>query len=498
MSTLGKSTSLYQSTSTEKRQRSIGSPNDDLKKDYKYNLRPRKHNAVIEEEAEEEEVAAEAEVRPRTAKTVVIATADGPPSADERSLAPSAPNLSADSSAGELNLDRQEFLRSLRASINAAERRASTVRRSISNPVPPELPSLVTFSSRPSFARHRSAKHNPHAHRRASILLQHAPMNLSSSQFSLLTTESADPALRSDNYATFLRGPRSVRLDLPRNGFTKGVTPLVVGKGTSGFQVRPSSRKTNVPQQPQSTSEEMRQKWQKLEHLRIKIIATMRSLKFWYQKYQALKDLNKRLQHEHQRVRVKTAQNVTGTLTSIAELNLHISDLRREARKQRRRLARRENKERDEAQSAIDELEGTIRTKEKALQEADDELNVLLAFQKKQPEELISEIQNTRRALEMSQASHSRQIEAMKAKFAEEEHEAEEEVMSAVMECIDLETSKLNPAYHLRLQDCQTTAFRLDREIRIQEGHLSQIASEVQLLEISRGAMRSEMSGVVC
>ncbi|KAJ3164665.1 hypothetical protein HDU88_005095 [Geranomyces variabilis] len=390
----------------------------------------------------------------------------------------------------------------------------SPIRRSRQNHTPSRTPQPQRRrhgSPTPVAAPAAAAKGRTHRQpRREAIRLVHAPVKLTNSQFDLFTSATGNTIRTGDPYARFLVGPRKVRVDVPtlneleeemraaaahqgltglKGGGLKargGTAGLTVGKGTKGFarksaKVVPVKKKYRLMRKEQFKADVF-QKWDRLEDLRIQIIARMQSLKHCHSELQVLKVENVRLRDHYNKLSKSMNSRVTEILSLNSSQNDSVMAAHRERRQQRRELqasmAAFDKAERQKRRVA----ENALRSRQKRLLDLQHEIEMLTAFQEIS---LTSSKLETEYAAALALQSHisERHAAAMAKVRAQDEsdrHDMENVFCARILALVDATQRDIPPLVRGVLRDSMRTNDRLRREIEMHAGVQEEVEADVE------------------
>ncbi|TPX68376.1 hypothetical protein SpCBS45565_g03185 [Spizellomyces sp. 'palustris'] len=387
--------------------------------------------------------------------------------------------------------EASDFIASLHASINAAaaaalESQPRDARRRQSL-LPP------TGAPNPSRPRRQKAVRRPSA-RREAIRLSHAPVKLTGSQFELFTASTGGGIRTGDPYARFLVGPRTERLQIPtveEAGRSKadrqmGAKGLTVGKAPAGGIIArsfPVTKRKRKQMQMADIKAELVSKWERLEDLRLQIIARMKSLKHYHGELQSLKDENRELKEEHQRITAEMNTRVSEILDSNDDQNRTILQVHRERKQQRAKLERDMARFHAAAAERIQELEKVVRERQSSLEEAERDLEELVEFENLvdvDPDAMCKQISAVQARRDALVAEHERKLAALSEHAETEGKESEQLFFDKIMAIIDQEKSQLTSTFDDVLKMSVKINKRLRREIALQQEHQRKIELEIE------------------
>ncbi|KAJ3178072.1 hypothetical protein HDU87_003854 [Geranomyces variabilis] len=361
--------------------------------------------------------------------------------------------------------------------------------------------------------------------RREAIRLTHAPVKLTTSQFDLFTTATGNTIRTGDPYARFLVGPRKVLVDVPtlneledemraaathqglsglKGGGLKargGTAGLTVGKGTKGFakksaKVLPVKKKYRLMRKEQFKADVF-QKWDRLEDLRIQIIARMQSLKHCHSELQVLKAENVRLRDHYNKLSKSMNSRVTEILSLNSSQNDSVMAAHRERRQQRRDLqagmAASDKAERRKLRAA----ENALRARQKRLLELQHEIEMLTAFQ---------EISLTSSKLETEYAAalalqshiserHAAAIDKVRAQDQSDRHDMENVFCARILALVDATQRDIPPLVRGVLENSMRTNERLRREIEMHADVQEEVEADVERSKAVAREIRKEAVG---
>ncbi|KAJ3158818.1 hypothetical protein HDU86_002505 [Geranomyces michiganensis] len=362
--------------------------------------------------------------------------------------------------------------------------------------------------------------------RREAIRLVHAPVKLTNSQFDLFTASTGNTIRTGDPYARFLVGPRKVRVDVPTlteleeemrirqqsaggrgtlkglGGVHTGATSLMVGKGTKGFtkksaKVVPVKKKYRLMRKEQFKADVI-QKWDRLEDLRIQIIARMQSLKHCHMELQTLKAENVRLRDHYSKLSKSMNSRVTEILSLNSSQNDSVMAAHKERRDQRRQL--------QASMAAFDKAErrkrrvteNTLRARQKRLSELQHEIEMLTAFQEIS---LTSSKLKTEYAAALALQSHISERHAaalakVRAQDESDRHDMENVFCARILALVDTTQRNIPPLVRGVLQDAMQTNDRLRREIQMHAGVQEEVEADVEEGKSFAREMQRENAGL--
>ncbi|KND00069.1 uncharacterized protein SPPG_09192 [Spizellomyces punctatus DAOM BR117] len=384
-----------------------------------------------------------------------------------------------------------DFIASLHASINAAAAAALESQPHDARREHSLLPS--TGAPNPPRPRRQKAVRRPSA-RREAIRLSHAPVKLTGSQFELFTASTGGGIRTGDPYARFLIGPRTERLQVPtveeagrsktdRQMAAKG---LMVGKAPAGGIIArsfPVSKRKRKQMQMAEIKAELVSKWERLEDLRLQIIARMKSLKHYHGELQSLKDENKQLKEEHQRITAEMNTRVSEILDSNDDQNRTILQVHRERKQQRAKLERDMARFHAAADERIQELEKVVRERQSSLEEAERDLEELVEFENLvdiDPDAMSKQISAVQARRDALLVEHERKLAALSEHAETEGKESEQLFVDKIMAIIDQEKSQLTSTFDDVLKVSVKINKRLRREIALQQEHQLKIELEIE------------------
>ncbi|KAJ3039303.1 hypothetical protein HK097_002870, partial [Rhizophlyctis rosea] len=394
--------------------------------------------------------------------------------------------------------ERRDSLQSQSTTITTSSTRSSISLPAHGSPPPPSLSPTTTTALTNVLALQPTKtpgpskrKRQPHRRRPETVKLQHAPLDLTTSTFDLLTLHAGPSAFKpGDQYTKFLIGQsqRSIRVPVPSirslgppapdaGKKSHGRGGLGVGKGTGGFAPKEWATKGGkgaaVPKGLREAAKKeaarmiIVEKWGRLEDLRVSIIACMASLKHYHHMLQVLKGQNKELEDVHKNIASIQHAKVSEILHKTETCTHEIIRLRAERTAQRARLKAEWKRFLRSRGRGVAEVELEALKAREGYEEVVNEYEELIQFErtsKSDPHHLSHVLAAERAKLVDLKESHTRALEIMEEKFEVEKREAEEEVEMKVMEFLELAESSLATT---PLQQSHALNARLKHEINL-------------------------------
>ncbi|KAI9095114.1 hypothetical protein DFS34DRAFT_626724 [Phlyctochytrium arcticum] len=376
--------------------------------------------------------------------------------------------------------------------------------------------------------------------RREAMRVTHTPLKFTNSQFDLFTSSTGGGIRSGDPYGRFLTGNKTEKIRIPsaseaaattrkekaikgrgrqtssqlngakRTPETKSGNEANIGPSAGGFSVGKAPKGGIIPRslpaqkrirklaQKQQIRAQLQGKWDRLEDLRIHIIARMRSLKHYYGELQWLKNENKRLQEEYSHTTLEMNIQVSEILNSNDDQNRMLYKVHRD-RKRQQVMLNRELEKVDHAHLAKQKtLRDVIVEKEKEYQEAILDVQELDEFQKNleiDPAALKKRMADENARRNMALADHERRFSALQDIAAAEQVEAERTFSERIMTIINQEKSTLSSRFDEALRLSAINNKRLRREIAIHLEHQDKIQAEIDKILEERAAVAKIKEG---
>ncbi|KAJ3287471.1 hypothetical protein HK104_008561 [Borealophlyctis nickersoniae] len=394
---------------------------------------------------------------------------------------------------------------------------SSTAAPNILNPESDgQLQHLLALRAKDQKLRVKSAQQRKRSRRAgggggsAMVKLSHAPVDLTASAFDLLTVHTNYAFKPGDPYSTFLTGQKSLKMAVPLSrerksggaGARGGASErrrLTVGKAPpGGFAPKwsmPPSRADIVGGANRAKRELARReaakqmvvdKWDRLEDLRISIIARMASLKHYHGMLEALKQENKELKDAHVEVAHAMNAKVSQTLKENEQLSLDLVKIRESRHRQRRRIRRQYAAFEKKSKIGVMELEKQASKAQSRLDEVAEEVEELLDFKQKtmqDPTHLTTLIAAEHAKRSARLAEHARQLESMKERLDAERAESEEAVVEKLVEIIEKSKAKLSTYISNSTTRAYKLNLRLHRELALHTAAQESLQRDVENAE---------------